>query len=110
MPTYMFQAKYSTDAFGAMLKTPQDRTEGAQKICEAVGGKLRGLYFCFGEYDVAAIIEAPDDQAMGAAAMVLAASGAFSGGKTTKLATAAEATSMMEKASKAAASYKPVTG
>jgi uncharacterized protein with GYD domain len=110
MPLYMFQAKYSVDAFGAMLKKPQDRTRAARQIVEAVGGKLVHLYFSFGEYDVVAIVETPDDQAMGSAAMVLAASGAFSGGKTTKLATAAEAKSMMEGAAKAASSYKAITG
>jgi uncharacterized protein with GYD domain len=105
----MFQAKYSVAAFGAMLKKPQDRTEAAKQIIEAVGGKLHNLYFSFGEYDVVVIVEAPDDQAMGSAAVVLAASGAFSGGMTTKLATAAEAKKMMEKAKGAAASYKPIT-
>lgn len=110
MPHYMFQAKYSVDAFGAMLKEPQDRTAAGRAITEAAGGKLDTLYFCFGDYDVMAIIEAPDDQAMASAAMVLAASGAFSGGKTTKLMTGAEAKSAMEKAGSIASSYTPVTG
>lgn len=109
MSLYMFQAKYSVDAFKAMLNKPQDRTEAGRKAVEAVGGKLHDLYFSFGEYDVVAIVEAPDDHAMGAAAMVLAASGAFSGGKTTKLVTAADAKSIMEKAKAAAPEYKPVT-
>lgn len=110
MPHYMFQAKYSVTAFGAMLKQPQDRTDAARAVVEAFGGSLLGLYFCFGEYDVMAIIEAPDDESMAAGAMVLAASGAFSGGKTTKLITAADAKNVMERAAGFQPSYTPVTG
>ncbi|MGI9390906.1 MAG: GYD domain-containing protein [Boseongicola sp.] len=110
MSLYMFQARYSVDAFGAMLKEPQDRTAAGAAIVEAAGGKLHALYFCFGDYDVMAIIDAPDDHTMASCAMVLAASGAFSGGKTTKLMSGAEAKSAMEAASGLASSYKPVTG
>jgi len=110
MSLFMFQAKYSADAFKAMLNKPQDRTAAAEAIVEATGGKLQALYFAFGDYDVVAIIDAPDDQAMAAGAMVLAASGAFSGGKTTKLMTASDAKSAMEAAASAASSYTPVTG
>ncbi len=110
MSLFMFQAKYSVDAFKAMLKEPQDRTAAAAKIIEAVGGELVSIHFCFGEYDVMAIIDAPDDQAMAAGAMVIAASGAFSGGKTTKLMTAADAKSAMETGANAASNYTPPTG
>lgn len=110
MPHYMFQAKYSVPAFGAMIAKPQDRTKAAKDIVNAAGGKLVGLWFAMGEYDIVAIIDAPDDEAMAAAVMVLAASGAFSGGKTTKLFTPAEAKAAMVRAGEIAPSYRPVTG
>lgn len=106
MPYYMFQARYSTDAIKAMVDNPQDREAAARPLIEALGGKLHNLYFCFGREDVMAIIEAPDDEAMAACALVVAASGAFSGGATTKLMTAKEAMAAMGKAKSARAKYK----
>ncbi len=110
MPLYMFQARYSTDSIKAMVDNPQDREAAARPLIEALGGKLKSLYFCFGREDVMAIIEAPDDETMAACALVVASSGAFSGGATTKLMTAKEAMTAMNKAKSARAKYKAPTG
>ena len=59
---------------------------------------------------VVALIEAPDDQAMAAGALIVGSSGAFSGGSTTKLMTSGEAMKAMAKAQSAAGTYKPATG
>jgi uncharacterized protein with GYD domain len=106
MPHYMFQARYSTDAIKAMVDKPQDREAAARPLIEALGGKLHNLFFCFGQEDVVAMIEAPNDEAMAACALVVAASGAFSGGSTTKLMTSAEAMAAMKKAQSGRAKYK----
>ncbi len=110
MAYYMFQASYTPAAIKAMVDNPQDREAAARPLIEAVGGKLHQLFFCFGKYDIVALIEAPDDAAMTTGAMVVGASGAFSSGKTTKLMTPADAMEAMTAAKKAAASYTPVTG
>jgi len=110
MPFYMFQARYTAAAIKAMVDNPQDREAAARPLIEAVGGKLHHLFFCFGADDVVALIEAPDDEAMAAGALAVGASGAFSGGTTTKLMTSREAMGAMAAAGKAAASYKPATG
>ncbi|MGJ5620413.1 GYD domain-containing protein [Sulfitobacter sp. MF3-043] len=110
MPFYMFQARYTADAIKAMVNKPQDREAAARPLIEAVGGKLHHLFFCFGADDVVALIEAPTDEAMAAGALAVGASGAFSGGATTKLMTSREAMGAMAAAGKAAASYKPATG
>ena len=110
MPHYMFQGRYAPAAFKAMIDNPQDREKAARPLIEAAGGKLHNVFFCFGSEDVVAIIEAPDDNAMAACAMTIGASGAFSGGATTKLMTAAEAMKAMEKAQSVRGSYKPATG
>ncbi len=68
------------------------------------------LDFCMGQDDVVAIIEAPDDESMAAATLIIGGSGAFSGGATTKLMTAPQAMSAMQKAQAGRASYKPATG
>lgn len=110
MPFYMFQARYTAAALKAMVDSPQDREAGARPLIEAVGGKLHHLFFCFGAEDVVALIEAPDDTAMASCALAVGASGAFSGGATTKLMTSQEAMKAMAGAQKASQSYTPATG
>lgn len=107
MPFYMFQARYSPAAIKAMVENPQDREGPARALVESLGGKLHHLFFCFGTEDIVALIEGPDDRMMAAGAMALGASGAFSGGSTTKLMTTAEAKKAMEHAKVGAAAYMP---
>ena len=107
MPFYLFQGRYTPAALKAMVDKPQDREAAARPLVEAVGGKLHHVFFCFGQEDVIALIEAPDDTAMAACAMIIGGSGAFGGGATTKLMTSAEAQKAMTSAQKARGSYKP---
>ena len=109
MAFYLFQASYTPAALKALVDNPQDREAAARPLIEAVGGKLHHLFFCFGKDDVMALIEAPDDGAMAAAALAVGASGAFSGGRTTKLMTSKDAMAAMAGAKKATNSYKPAT-
>ncbi len=108
MPFYLFRGRYTAASLKALVETPQDREAGARSVVEAVGGKLHHLFFCFGQDDVVALIEAPDDQAMAACALAVGASGTMSGGATTRLLTSAEAKAAMKQAQGAAAAYKPV--
>lgn len=110
MPFYLFKGRYSTDSIKSLVAKPEDREVAARKMVEALGGKLHHLFFCFGEEDVIALIEAPDDETMAAAALLVGASGTMSGGATTKLMTSKEAMKAMKKAGKGAPSYKPVGG
>ena len=110
MPFYLFQARYAPAAIKAMVDTPQDREAPARKLMEGLGCTLHHMFFCMGSEDVVAIIEAPDDQTVAAGSMIIGASGAFSGGSTTKLLTPAEAVEAMTKAKAASASYTPATG
>lgn len=110
MPFYLFQGRYTAAALKAMVDNPQDREAAARPLIEAVGGTLHHMFFSFGTEDVVALIEAPDDKAMAAGALAVGASGALSGGATTKLMTAGEAMEAMAMAGKATGSYKPATG
>ncbi|MEM8790501.1 MAG: GYD domain-containing protein [Pseudomonadota bacterium] len=110
MAYYLFQARYSRPAIQAMIDEPQNREEAARPLIEALGGKLLSLFFCFGQEDVLAIIEAPDDKTAAASSMILGASGAFSAGATTKLLSAAEAMEAMGIAKQAQGIYSPATG
>lgn len=110
MPFYLFKGRYTTAAFKAMVEKPQDREPPARELVEAFGGTLHHVFFAMGTDDVIALIEAPDDEAMASGAMILAASGAFSGGATTKLLTTTEAMNAMKKAQSVQAKYVPATG
>lgn len=110
MPHYMFQGRYSQDAFKAMIADPQDREAAGRELVESMGGKLVAMYFMMGNDDVVAIVDAPDDETVAACVMVMAASGTFSGGHTTKLITSAEAMAAMKKAGSGMAKYTPAAG
>ncbi len=110
MSFYLFKARYTAKAIKAMVDNPQDREAPARKLIEAVGGKLHHLFFSFGEEDIYALIEAPDDSAMAAGALAVGASGAFAGGATVKLMTPKDAVKAMKAAKKASKSYIPATG
>ena len=107
MPFYLYQGRYSTAAIKAMVEAPQDREASAKKLAEAVGGKVHSFYFAFGEHDFVAIVEVPDDHAMAALSLTVAASGGISGGVTTKLLTSKEAMNAMEAARYVADIYEP---
>ncbi|HVH01507.1 MAG TPA: GYD domain-containing protein [Amaricoccus sp.] len=107
MPFYLYQIAYSPEAIKAMVAKPSDRKAAAEKLVESIGGKLHHLFFAFGKYDVVCLIEAPDDAAMAAGALAVAATGTTSASHTTKLMTAEEAMGAMGKAGSALGVYKP---
>ena len=59
MAYYMVQAAYTAEAVAAMVKNPEDRAAAIRPVVEKLGGKLVGIWFCFGEYDVVGISELP---------------------------------------------------
>jgi uncharacterized protein with GYD domain len=106
MPMYLFQGKYTPETFKRLIAKPQDRTPVVRRLVEAAGGKLHHLLFAFGEHDVVALLEYPDNASAAGAIMAIAAGGALSGGQTTVLLTAAEAAEAMKKAGSFAGTYK----
>ncbi len=108
MPLYMFQASYTTQGVSDLIKTPQDRTAAVRPIIERMGGRLDCLYYAFGDYDVVAIAELPDNVSMSALAMAVGASGALGSFKTTVLIPMDEAVEAMRKAG--TVGYRPPGG
>ncbi len=106
MPFHLYQAAHSTDAVKGMVAHPQDRSEAARKLIEGFLGTLHHFFFSFGDYDLVALIEAPDDKVMAAGALAVAAAGTAARSRTTKLMTATEAMEAMASAGKAIGSYK----
>ena len=98
MPLYMVQAAYTAQAIAAMTKNPQDRSVPVREMIEKLGGRLLSFYFCYGEYDVVALAELPDDSAATAVALAAMSPGHLKAYKTTKLFSVEETMEAMRKA------------
>jgi uncharacterized protein with GYD domain len=108
MPLYLYQAAYTPESWTAQLKNPQNRVEAVGRAaCEAVGGKLVGGWYCFGEYDLMIIADVPNNQSMSAIALAIAAGGAIKASKTTVLMAGSEVVEAMKQADAVAKVYRP---
>ena len=98
MALYLYQAAYTPESLTAQMKDPQDRLSVVSGQLASVGASIVGGGFCFGEFDLAALIEAPDDRTMAAIAVSIAAAGAVRNAKTTPLIPGAEYIEVLKKA------------
>jgi uncharacterized protein with GYD domain len=85
MGRYLIQASYTPEAWAAMVDQPQDRAKPVEAMVGRLGGRLDAFYIAFGEYDVVAVVELPDDVAAAAAAIAASAGGGLKAIKTTVL-------------------------
>ena len=83
MPIFITQGRYSLDAIQGMTANPEDRAEAAGRLFEAAGGKILSYYVTLGEYDWLIVSEFPDHQAVSAAVLAAAGSGAVTDVRTT---------------------------
>jgi uncharacterized protein with GYD domain len=97
MAHYLIQAAYTPEAWAAMSKNPQDRSEAIRPAIEAMGGRLESFFMCFGEYDVIGIADFPGNVDAGAFAISVAAGGAVRAFRTTPLFEASESVEAMRK-------------
>jgi len=107
MPFFLHQVNYSQEALARLIANPQDRGEAVRGPIEKLGGKVKDMYFSFGEHDAVLISELPDNISAAAIALAFAAGGALRSCQTTVLLTTAEAVEAMRKAS--ATGYKSIT-
>jgi uncharacterized protein with GYD domain len=95
MPHYLLQASYSPEAWAALAREPEDRTEAIKPVIERLGGKVIAGYLSFGEYDIVAIVEMPGSIEVAAYAISSAGGGAVRVHKTTPLLTPEESRKAM---------------
>ncbi|SRR5713226_7632552 len=107
MALYLYQAAYTPESLAAQIKEPKDRLQVVQPAVESAGGKLIAGGFSFGDYDVVALYEAPDDISAAGFAAAIAAGGAVKAAKTTKLLTGQEWIAALQKAQGIAPQYRP---
>ena len=76
MPKYLIQASYTAEGLKGLHKDKASgRKAAVSKAVETLGGKLESLYYAFGEYDVFATIDMPDNVSATALSMAVSASG-----------------------------------
>jgi len=105
MPHYLLQVAYTPDAWAAQLKNPQNRIEAIRPAVEGLGGRIECAYISFGEYDVMAVLDMPDNVTAAAFSIAASAGGAVKAAKTTPLMTMEEGIAAMRKAG--TAGYRP---
>jgi uncharacterized protein with GYD domain len=74
MPTYIVLGNFTDQGIRNVKDSPK-REDAFRNLCAKVGAQIKDLYRTMGRYDVAAIIEAPDDVAMSAIAYSLGSAG-----------------------------------
>ena len=99
MPTYMTQFAYTPEAWSALVKRPEDRSQVLGQLLESVGGKLICFYYAFSDYDGVFIFEAPDETAAAGALLAVFGPGHNKAIKTTQLLTVRQALDAMKRAS-----------
>ncbi len=105
MPHYLIQASYTSEAWESLVKKPEDRKEAIRPVVEKLGGKIVNSWFAFGEHDIVAILEMPDNLSAAALSLAQMAGGALRSVKTTPLLEVAEGLESMKRAAKAG--YRP---
>jgi uncharacterized protein with GYD domain len=107
MALYMYEAAYTGESWAAQMKDPQNRVETVgRQACEAVGGKMIGGWYCFGDYDIVIIADLPNNESMAAIALAIAAGGAIKASRTTILMTGTEFVGALKKSKDVAKDYK----
>jgi len=106
MASYLYQISYSSEAWAALVKRPQDRVEAIRKVVEKLGGTIDKFWFAFGDYDLVGVLDMPDNASAAAFSVAVAAGGACKNVKTTPLLSIAEGLEAMKKAG--GSGYKPV--
>ena len=103
MPKYLYQASYTPEGIRGLVRDGgTKRRVAVERLVEGVGGKLESMYFAFGDSDVYAIIDAPDNVSASRAALTVGATGAVNV-KTTVLLTPED----VDQATQQSVSYTP---
>ncbi|HEU5319077.1 MAG TPA: GYD domain-containing protein [Chloroflexota bacterium] len=107
MPTYLTQFAYTPEAWSALVKRPEDRSEVLGELLHSIGGKLICFYYAFSDYDGVFIFEAPDETAAAGALLAVFGPGHNKAIKTTQLLTVNQALEAMKRAG--GVRYRPPT-
>ena len=103
MPKYLFRASYTTEGLAGLLKEGgSSRREAVAQAVAGLGGTLEAFYYAFGDTDVFAIADLPDNVSSAALALMVNAAGTATV-STTVLMTPEE----VDQATKKSVDYRP---
>ena len=71
---YVILGKYTQKGI-ENIKTSPEKREAAQKVFESVGGEFKDFYYTLGQYDFVVVCEAPDEEAMTKALLIISGKG-----------------------------------
>ena len=74
MPTYLSLMRWTKEGVEKIKESPT-RLEAGKKAIESAGGKIINFYMLMGEYDMAIVVEAPDDATLARISLSLASKG-----------------------------------
>ena len=82
MPKYLVMASYTTEGTKGLIKGGggSARRAAIQQMMQGLGGRVEAFYYAFGDNDVYAIVDGPDNVTAAAVSLVINAAG----GATTK--------------------------
>ena len=76
MPKYLVRASLSQDALKGTLKDGgTKRRDVVTALCRSLGGSMEAFYYAFGETDIYAIFDMPDNVSAAAASVTVTAAG-----------------------------------
>jgi uncharacterized protein with GYD domain len=76
MPKYLIEGSYTLEGVkGVQSAGGTSRRDAVAKLAESVGGQLESFYFAFGDQDVYAIVDLPDNESAAAVALTAIAAG-----------------------------------
>jgi uncharacterized protein with GYD domain len=108
MALYLHTASYTPESWAALLLAPEDRMKtGTEQALSATGGRLLAGGFMFGEFNIVAIFEAPDEASAAAFAAAVNAGGALKAERTQRLLSGEEMVEALRTASEVGRSYSP---
>ena len=97
MAKYLIAGSYTVEGAKGLLKDGGTKRRAAiDAMIKGLGGRLETFYFAFGDTDVYAIVDVPDQVTASALALTVGASGA-AGVKTTVLVTPEEVDQAVKK-------------
>jgi uncharacterized protein with GYD domain len=103
MPKYLVNASYTEEGLKGLLKDGgSKRREAVAQLVKGLGGTLEAFYFAFGDDDIFAIMDLPDNVSATASSLVINAAGAAKM-KITVLLTPEE----VDQATKTSVDYSP---
>lgn len=103
MGKYLIHATYKPDGVKGLLKEGgSSRRAAIEQLVRGLGGVLEVFYYAFGDADVYAIIDVPDNETAAALSLAVTATGLV-GVKMTVLMTVEEA----DRATKKTVNYRP---